>query len=61
MIALLTVPDALAALAALTALEIVLDVDNIVFNSILISRCTRKEAPNRKFDLNQSISLERPD
>jgi predicted tellurium resistance membrane protein TerC len=42
MIALLTVPD--AALAALTALEIVLDVDNIVFNSILISRCTRKEA-----------------
>ena len=54
-------PEIWASLLTLTALEIVLDVDNIVFNSILISRCTRKEAPNRKFDLNQRISLERPD
>ena len=44
MIALLADPNAWAALAALTALEIVLGVDNIVFISILVSRCTREEA-----------------
>jgi predicted tellurium resistance membrane protein TerC len=44
MIALLTDADAWAALATLTALEIVLGIDNVVFISILVSRCTRREA-----------------
>jgi predicted tellurium resistance membrane protein TerC len=44
MIALVTDADAWAALATLTVLEIVLGIDNIVFISILVSRCTRKEA-----------------
>jgi predicted tellurium resistance membrane protein TerC len=44
MIALLTDPNAWAALATLTALEIVLGIDNVVFISILVSRCTPKEA-----------------
>jgi predicted tellurium resistance membrane protein TerC len=44
MIALLTDPNAWAALAALTALEIVLGIDNVVFISILVSRCTPKQA-----------------
>jgi predicted tellurium resistance membrane protein TerC len=43
-IALLTDPNAWAALATLTALEIVLGIDNVVFISILVSRCTREEA-----------------
>ena len=38
MIALLTDPHAWAALATLTALEIVLGIDNVVFISILVSR-----------------------
>jgi predicted tellurium resistance membrane protein TerC len=44
MLALLTDPNAWAALATLTALEIVLGIDNIVFISILVSRCSPKEA-----------------
>jgi predicted tellurium resistance membrane protein TerC len=44
MIALVTDADAWAALATLTALEIVLGIDNIVFISILVSRCARREA-----------------
>jgi predicted tellurium resistance membrane protein TerC len=44
MIALLTDPNAWAALATLTTLEIVLGIDNIVFISILVSRCTPDEA-----------------
>jgi predicted tellurium resistance membrane protein TerC len=44
MIALLTDPNAWAALAALTALEIVLGIDNVVFISILVSRCTPEQA-----------------
>ena len=44
MIALLTDPHAWAALAALTALEIVLGIDNVVFISILVSRCTPEQA-----------------
>jgi predicted tellurium resistance membrane protein TerC len=40
MTALLTDPNAWAALATLTALEIVLGIDNVVFISILVSRCT---------------------
>jgi predicted tellurium resistance membrane protein TerC len=39
MLELLTDPNAWAALATLTALEIVLGVDNIVFISVLVSRC----------------------
>jgi len=44
MLELLTDPNAWAALATLTALEIVLGIDNIVFISILVSRCSPKEA-----------------
>jgi predicted tellurium resistance membrane protein TerC len=40
MIALLTDLDAWAAFLTLTALEIVLGIDNILFISILVSRCT---------------------
>src|SRR3954469_5451290 len=44
MLDLLTDPQAWAALATLTALEIVLGVDNIVFISVLVSRCEPHEA-----------------
>src|SRR5215475_2361876 len=44
MLALLTDPNAWAALATLTVLEIVLGIDNIVFISILVSRCTPERA-----------------
>jgi predicted tellurium resistance membrane protein TerC len=44
MIDLLTDPNAWVALATLTALEIVLGVDNIVFISVLVSRCEPHEA-----------------
>jgi predicted tellurium resistance membrane protein TerC len=44
MLDLLTDPNAWAALATLTALEIVLGVDNIVFISVLVSRCEPQEA-----------------
>ena len=44
MLDLLTDPNAWAALATLTALEIVLGVDNIVFISVLVSRCEPHEA-----------------
>jgi len=44
MVALLTDPDAWVALATLTALEIILGIDNIVFISILVSRCTQEQA-----------------
>ena len=44
MLDLLTDPHAWAALATLTALEIVLGIDNLVFISILVSRCNPKEA-----------------
>jgi predicted tellurium resistance membrane protein TerC len=44
MIALVTDPDAWAALATLSALEIVLGIDNIVFISILVSRCRPAQA-----------------
>jgi predicted tellurium resistance membrane protein TerC len=44
MLALLTDPNAWAALATLTALEIVLGIDNVVFISILVARCSPKEA-----------------
>ncbi len=44
MIALLTDPQAWAALVTLTALEIVLGVDNVIFISILVSRLEAKTA-----------------
>src|SRR5262245_36590904 len=44
MTALLTDPQAWAALATLTVLEIVLGIDNVIFISILVSRCTPKQA-----------------
>src|SRR6478736_3684557 len=44
MLALLTDPNAWAALATLTALEIVLGIDNVVFISILVARCSPAQA-----------------
>src|SRR5437762_3417973 len=44
MIELLTDPNAWAALVTLTALEIVLGIDNIVFISVLVSRCSPRDA-----------------
>ena len=44
MVALLTDPDAWVALCTLMALEIILGIDNVVFISILVSRCTREQA-----------------
>ena len=44
MLSLVTDADAWAALATLTALEIVLGIDNVVFISILVSRCPRRQA-----------------
>jgi hypothetical protein len=43
-VALLTDPDAWVALSTLMALEIILGIDNVVFISILVSRCTREQA-----------------
>ena len=44
MLQLITDPNAWAALATLTVLEIVLGIDNIVFISILVSRCSPDQA-----------------
>ena len=44
MIDLLTDPNAWAALVTLTVLEIVLGIDNVLFISILVSRCEPKQA-----------------
>ena len=44
MLELLTDPNAWAALVTLTALEIVLGIDNVVFISVLVSRCSPREA-----------------
>ena len=44
MLELLTDPHTWAALAALTALEVVLGIDNVVFISILVSRCSPEKA-----------------
>ncbi len=43
MLQLLTDPNAWAALVTLTALEIVLGIDNIVFISVLVSRCSPRD------------------
>ena len=44
MLELLTDPQAWAALVTLTVLEIVLGIDNIVFISVLVSRCSPEDA-----------------
>ena len=44
MLELLTDPNAWAALITLTALEIVLGIDNVVFISVLVSRCAPADA-----------------
>src|SRR3954464_10198699 len=44
MLELLTDPQAWAALATLTVLEVVLGIDNVVFISILVSRCSPGQA-----------------
>jgi predicted tellurium resistance membrane protein TerC len=44
----LLTPDALAGLATLTALEIVLGIDNIIFISILAGRLPANEQPRAR-------------
>src|ERR1700731_3841415 len=44
MIALLTSPEAWAALLTLTALEIVLGIDNVIFLSVIVSRIPQPQA-----------------
>src|SRR6266511_4763598 len=44
MLELLADPNTWAALVTLTALEIVLGIDNIVFISVLVSRCEERDA-----------------
>ncbi|MBZ0147474.1 MAG: TerC family protein [Pseudorhodoplanes sp.] len=44
MLELLTDPHAWAALVTLTVLEVVLGIDNIVFISVLVGRCSEKQA-----------------
>src|SRR5690242_14809419 len=44
MIALLTSPEAWAALLTLTALEIVLGIDNVIFLSVIVSRIPEPQA-----------------
>ena len=48
MLDLLTDPNAWAALVTLTALEIVLGIDNVVFISVLVSRCSPRAAPSAR-------------
>jgi len=56
MLELLTDPHAWAALVTLTVLEIVLGIDNVVFISILVSRCDPKEA-RRARQIGLSLAL----
>src|SRR4051794_39983177 len=56
MLGLLTDPNAWAALGTLTALEIVLGIDNLVFISVLVSRCNPKEA-DRARQIGLSLAL----
>jgi len=56
MLQLLTDPNAWAALVALTALEIVLGIDNIVFLSVLVSRCSPRDA-KRARQIGLSLAL----
>ena len=56
MLELLYDPNAWAALVTLTALEIVLGIDNIVFISVLVSRCSPQEA-KRARQIGLSLAL----
>ena len=56
MLELLYDPNAWAALVTLTALEIVLGIDNIVFISVLVSRCSPSEA-KRARQIGLSLAL----
>jgi predicted tellurium resistance membrane protein TerC len=56
MLDLLTDPNAWAALVTLTALEIVLGIDNIVFISVLVSRCSPRDA-KRARQIGLSLAL----
>jgi predicted tellurium resistance membrane protein TerC len=56
MLHLLTDPNAWAALITLTALEIVLGIDNIVFISVLVSRCSPRDA-RRARQIGLSLAL----
>ena len=56
MLDLLTDPDAWAALVTLTALEIILGIDNIVFISVLVSRCSLRDA-KRARQIGLSLAL----
>jgi predicted tellurium resistance membrane protein TerC len=52
----LTDPNAWAALVTLTALEIVLGIDNVVFISVLVSRCSPQDA-TRARQIGLSLAL----
>ena len=56
MFELLTDPNAWAALVTLTALEIVLGIDNVVFISVLVSRCSPRDA-KRARQIGLSLAL----
>jgi predicted tellurium resistance membrane protein TerC len=56
MIELLSDPHAWAALVTLTAMEIVLGIDNIVFISLLVARCDKKQA-KRARQIGLSLAL----
>jgi predicted tellurium resistance membrane protein TerC len=56
MLELLTDPAAWAALVTLTALEIVLGIDNVVFISVLVSRCSPRDA-KRARQIGLSLAL----
>ena len=56
MLQFLTDPNAWAALVTLTALEIVLGIDNIVFISVLVSRCSPRDA-RRARQIGLSLAL----
>jgi predicted tellurium resistance membrane protein TerC len=56
MIDLLADPQAWAALVTLTVLEIVLGIDNVIFISVLVSRCSEKDA-RRARQIGLSLAL----
>jgi predicted tellurium resistance membrane protein TerC len=56
MIALLTNPEAWAALLTLTALEIVLGIDNVIFLSVIVSRIPQAQA-NRARQIGLALAL----
>jgi predicted tellurium resistance membrane protein TerC len=56
MIALLTSPEAWAALLTLTALEIILGIDNVIFLSVIVSRIPKAQA-NRARQIGLALAL----